>query len=412
MGDTIIIIFGVALLGGYIFLVLRWFSRLPRSWGSRYIQQGNQFLDQGYFEESITVFTRVIEKQPENIDAYLGRSHAYIRVNELDQALSDCESVTLLQPDNHRAFLNRSAIYALKNDYPQSLVEINRCLELQPDSHDGLYNRACYNSKLGKTEHALADFTKVLQITPSDIQTYLERGNLYYETKQFTKAIEDYTRAIKLGYQSWNIYFYRGHSFENIGDSQKSKRDFHHAVQLKPYDDLIQQNPNESTHYFDRGLLYTGAGLYPQAIEDYTRAFELGNQSAELLTHRGYTYLKMKVFEKAQADFEHAIQSDAEARYAMNCLAWLLATCPVTKYRHGKKALNLAQRNCELAGTTDWYDLGTLATAYAEDGQFDEAIKWIKEAITKAPELELHRCKARLTCFEQRKPYTDYGDEE
>ncbi|WP_298862968.1 tetratricopeptide repeat protein [uncultured Gimesia sp.] len=417
MVDSIFIIFGVVFLVGYLFLVLRWIYRLPRSFSiprlfsNRIVKQGDRLLHRGDYDSAIAKYSQVIARHPKQVDAYLGRSHAYIRVNELDKALSDCNTIILLQPDNHFAFLNRGAIYALNENHQQSVVETTHGLELQPTFLDGLFNRACSYSKLGKTEEALADFAKAIQLSPTDIYNYIERGNLYIEIKQFTNAIDDYSRAMELGYQSADIFVSRGFALERIGNTRQSKCDYLNAVLQKPYDDLIQQNQNEASHYFDRGFLYTGAGLYPKAIDDYTRAFELGDQSAELLTTRGYTYLKMEAFEKAQADFEHAIQSDAEARNAINCLAWLLATCPVPEYRDGNKALQLALRNCELADTTEWNDLGTLAAAYAEVGQFDEAIRWINESSTKAPELELHRCEAQLKCFEKQKPYTDHGTE-
>lgn len=379
MIELILAILGLILLGGYVFFVLRWIYRLPRSFSiphpfsNHNVKQADRLLHRGEYDSAIAQYSRAIARHPENVDAYLGRSHAYIRLNELDKALSDCNTVTLLQPDNHFAFLNRGAIYALNENHQQAVVETTHCLELQSACLDGLFNRARYYSELGKTE----------------------------------EAIEDYSRAMELGYQSWELFYYRGYAFYMIGNTQQSQSDYQNAIQLKPYDDLIKQNPNEASHYFYRGFLYTGAGLYPKAIEDYSRAVELGDQSAELLTARGYTYLKMKAFEKAQADFERAIQSDTEAGDAYNCLAWLLATCPVSGYRDGNRALELARRNCELADTTRWNDLGTLAAAHAEVGQFDEAIRWIREAMTKAPELELHRCEAQLACFEKHKPYTD-----
>ncbi|MFH1302439.1 MAG: tetratricopeptide repeat protein [Planctomycetota bacterium] len=330
MVELIMTILGLTLIGGYLFLLLRWVYCLPRAWRNRFFAQGMRRLHQGKYKTAIAKFTKAIQHQPENFDAYLGRSHAYIRMNELDKALADCDTVIRLQPTNHFAFLNRGAIYGLKEDYPRSLADTTQCLELQPEYQDALFNRACTFSRLGNTEEALVDFSKAILLSPSKIDNYIERGNLFFDTQQYSKAIEDFTQAMKLG-----------------------------------------------------------------------------DSTAELLTCRGYAYLKMELFEKAIADYELAIEIDPHARPALNNLAWLLATCPAPEFRDGNRALALALHNCELTEDTDWYDEGTLAAAYAETGQFEEAIRWIKLATTKAPELEKPACEARLKCYESLQPYRD-----
>jgi hypothetical protein len=87
--------------------------------------------------------------------------------------------------------------------------------------------------------------------------------------------------------------------------------------------------------------------------------------------------------------------------------AWILATCPEGKVRDGKRAIQMATKACEL---TDWKsgrELSILAAAYAENGQFDEAVRYQ----TKALEDPVYRGPAgdgfrkRLELYQQKKPY-------
>jgi tetratricopeptide (TPR) repeat protein len=98
------------------------------------------------------------------------------------------------------------------------------------------------------------------------------------------------------------------------------------------------------------------------------------------LTNRGNIRLKTKDYDKALSDYNQAIRLDPTARLAYNNRAWLLATCPVAKYRDGKRAVESATRACELTGWTNAYDLGTLAAAYAESHNFPKAIHWQQKA--------------------------------
>ena len=62
-------------------------------------------------------------------------------------------------------------------------------------------------------------------------------------------------------------------------------------------------------------------------------------------------------------------------------LAWLLATCPETSLRNGQKAVALAEAAQALAGIESPQLLDTLAAAYAEAGQYDEAVETAKRAL-------------------------------
>ena len=59
----------------------------------------------------------------------------------------------------------------------------------------------------------------------------------------------------------------------------------------------------------------------------------------------------------------------------LNNLAWLLATQPSAELRDGLRAATLAERACQLTGSTNLWLLSTLAAAYAEAGRFPEAIR-------------------------------------
>ena len=65
----------------------------------------------------------------------------------------------------------------------------------------------------------------------------------------------------------------------------------------------------------------------------------------------------------------------------LNNLAWVLSTSPKDELRDGKRAITLATQAAELTDFDQAYILSTLASAYAETGDFDNAIKWIQKAI-------------------------------
>jgi Flp pilus assembly protein TadD len=75
-----------------------------------------------------------------------------------------------------------------------------------------------------------------------------------------------------------------------------------------------------------------------------------------------------------------SLQADPNDGNALNNLAWVLATYPADTVRDGKRAVELATKAAALPGGQSPMVLRTLAAAYAEEGDFANAIDTAKRA--------------------------------
>ena len=102
-----------------------------------------------------------------------------------------------------------------------------------------------------------------------------------------------------------------------------------------------------------------------------------------------------------------AIQLDPKYPDPYNDLAWLLATCSISTNRNGAEAVKLATSACKLTDWKKWYYVGTLAAAYAEIGDFDNAVKYQQDAIKLKPESAGDNFdeKQRLELYSKHQPY-------
>lgn len=161
--------------------------------------------------------------------------------------------------------------------------------------------------------------------------------------------------------------------------------------------------------YHNRSLAWSNKKEYDRAIADSSEAIRLDPKSAAAYNNRGYAQRKKKEYEIAIVDYSEAIRLDPKLAIAYCNRAWLWATCPVEAIRDGKRAVESATRACELSGWKEAYDLGTLAAAHAEAGDFDAAVRWQTKMLEILPkdDKEYEASHARLKLYQDKKPYRD-----
>lgn len=95
-----------------------------------------------------------------------------------------------------------------------------------------------------------------------------------------------------------------------------------------------------------------------------------------------------------------------DTAWSNDSLARLLATCPSAELRDGRSAVLHAEKAVAATSRENPYMLRTLAAAYAEAGQFEQAVSVQKEAIALLKdEKEKEDFATRLKLYESKQPY-------
>jgi len=247
--------------------------------------------------------------------------------------------------------------------YDEAEKAFSKVLASNPNDAEALCNRGIVWFFKSDYDQAAADFTKALEIDPRYTLAYCNRGILWIEKTDYDRAIEDFSKALKI-------------------------------------------NPRYAEAYFSRGVAWAFKGIHDRAITDFTRALEINAKDAAAYTNRGILWARKADCDRAIADFTKAMELNSRRPEAIAQLSWVLATCPDSRYRNGSKALKLAQKAVRLAPKGRFK--ATLAAAYAESGQFEEAITNQREVIAslnKGDPEDLLEYKRQLASYEAHRPW-------
>ena len=126
---------------------------------------------------------------------------------------------------------------------------------------------------------------------------------------------------------------------------------------------------------------YAGAeALLREGLE--TQRKRLGNEHPDIAKLLGNLAIVLRAQGKL-SEVEAVCRDLAERgdALALNNLAWEMATSADANMRDGQRALGCAERAVAVTGRTNAMYLDTLAAAYAETGQFTNAVSVQQEAI-------------------------------
>lgn len=194
------------------------------------------------WQNSITLFTNVIEKYP---DSYLG-------------------------------YGSRGIAKFNSKDYQSALEDFNKSLEKNSKYHKSLLNRALVREKLNDFEGALSDYNEILLVYPNYRNAFINRGSLYHKTGKFYEAIKDFSCAINIKpknpYMISLALINRGRSRLAIKDLDSAIADLNYSISIIP------DNPEA---WYQRGLCYYSKNEFIKAKSDLLIALRFDPQNAK-----------------------------------------------------------------------------------------------------------------------------------
>ncbi len=259
--------------------------------------QANKFFRQATnttdLNEKIELYTKVIELEPKNLDAYFYRGLAKNDLGDYSGAIVDYSKIIVLEPDADTYYNRGNARYSLK-DFEGAQEDYQDAYKLDSNFLDALYSLGCVKYDIGDFEGSILDFSALIKAIPNEPKFYYHRASALKALEKYVLALNDYSLAI-LADPSADSYYNRGVFYMDINYYEKANVDLTISLKL---------NENNSYAYFYRGASFLLLGKYMDAISDFNTVLKFDSMDFDAMLGLAMCYYKLNDINKTKFYFE------------------------------------------------------------------------------------------------------------
>ncbi|MDW8296455.1 MAG: tetratricopeptide repeat protein [Raineya sp.] len=237
----------------------------------------------------------------------LEKAQKALQENKIQEAISLADQVLQKEPQNAQAYYLRGLAKYAFSEFANSVEDYTKALQIQPTFKDAYYNRGVSFYWLNQNEKAEQDFFKALQLDSTDARTYTALGSLYSRMSEienskklkktfFQKAENAYQKALQFG-KDYAPAYYNYALLISENNSPKSLELIEKYILLKPQD---------AQGYLLKGILLKKNKKWQEALVALQKSAELNPYNPETFLELGSLHFYLKNKAEAQKAWQNA----------------------------------------------------------------------------------------------------------
>ncbi|HET6884134.1 MAG TPA: tetratricopeptide repeat protein [Pirellulales bacterium] len=346
--------------------------------------------------------TEAIELAPGDAKMLRDRGVAYLVGNRADDALADFDAALTVESHDAATHNYRGLALDVLQRYEEARQSFAKAAELEPMATEPLLQRARVSFNLRKFDDSIEDAKRVLELEPDNVDGLIIKAQALALDDKADEAVSDANRAVEMKPESDDVLRIWAMVTEKAGKT---------ADAIDSLRKQVEANPDDAVAWLQLGLLYAAEKEMPKAIDAFSAAIKIDRDREFAYEMRANSYLNRGMRKNAIADYQKALKLDQDNSGVLNNLAWLLATAPEDELRDGEAALTLATQASEITNYKQAHILSTLASAYAEMGDFEKAREWSQKSIDIADDSLKGQLRKELASYEKKQPWRERQEE-
>jgi tetratricopeptide (TPR) repeat protein len=407
------------------------------------LAKANRAMDDRRYDAAADAFRRVIELDPDDLNARRGLAVALYELGDAGAATEHLEEgLRRVEGDDEAArgqrleFLRTLAgLHLRSNRDDLAIPAIERLLAIDPERLEARAELGDALARSGDLTRAIAAYDRILSTDPGNATVLVKRATARINASQVEAGIRDFEAAVAAAPGEPAIRLRYAEALDHLG-----RRDAAAAQRATAGSASRAEGSAEARAQLlvEDARRSTAAGRFDEAARWYRQALEIAPDANAARLELAKVLGHSRQFSEAAAEFERVIAVEPRSEEAWrgrvlslvlgdrldaakialrdalrvfprdsamaNALARLLATAPALEVRDAALALELAGRVHQVRD--DPFSAETLAAALAENGRYEEAValqRRVAEAGGEGPRGMLAR--ARLESYQRGEPW-------
>lgn len=243
------------------------------------ISQAHQALNKKNYPFVVETTTRVLQQEPNMVDAHFLLATAYLNLNENEKALAEMMNTLRLKPDHIQTLFNLGGFYQIQGKLDEAEKWYLQLLKVQPE-----HLRACMNlvdlyQRKNEPEKAKVYIGKIISSYENALkntEVAENRADLLEKLAQTYFAMGDLDQSEKTLKEAIQLMPNRPMAHFHMGAIYQQKKEFDKA--RAEYEAEAKISPNNFKVFFNLGVLYRQAGKLQDSIQSFQKALQLNNQ--------------------------------------------------------------------------------------------------------------------------------------
>lgn len=274
--------------------------------------------------------------------SFIRAGDAFLRAgNDTKGAIEQYRKALAINPDNAVAHSNLGGVLVNTGAIDEGVAQLQEAIRLNPTDGSPYYNLGMLRSRQGRVDEAIEHLTMAVKHRPDAADAQRVLGALLCSKGRQGEGVQHLTEAVRLDPKDAVAHYLLGSAMVSVGALDQALAHLSHAVEIEP---------DYATALRTLSRLEFQTGHYGRSIEHLTHAVRVNPNDPRMLGE----------------------------------LAWMLSVAPDPALRDEVRAVDYAERACELTNRRVFELLDVLGSSYAAAGRFEEAINAAEEALALA----------------------------
>jgi tetratricopeptide (TPR) repeat protein len=234
---------------------------------TRALVEARALMELGRHRQAVRTLERILAESPEDSDALLELTYAYLNLGELDRALSCADRVIAVSPETGEGFRYRASILIQQGRMEEALSAAEVAVELSPEDGWNLYFLAEAQMKSFRISEAKETARRLLALMPEWSGSHDTLGRIAIQEGRYDEAEAHCKKALEIDPESSVAMNNLGAAFLEGRKYGEAVKFFWNALKSRPESRPLKENLQRAlAKYFSRGLFLWAWVLPPLVL--------------------------------------------------------------------------------------------------------------------------------------------------